>query len=303
MFILVLEQVIKFFCFMMLGFIFRKTGLLSSDTTKVLSKLEVNLFLPAVIFNSFSQNFTVANLKLNFLLIIVSICVVILSIIVSTILACFFTKDAYHRKVATYAMVVPNVSYVGIPLIMSLYGNDAVMRVLIFMIPNMIYTSTEGFRLLLDKKKRSLSTLLNMQFFAILVGILFGLLNLKIPKLFSEVITGCANCLSPIAMFLTGCVIAQFSFRKILSNLLVYKVVFTRMIILPFVFISLAKIMNLMPEIIFAIVAVQTMPTALNTVIFPASVGKDCNLGAGMACVSNILAIVLLPLLFHVFIG
>lgn len=287
---------------MMLGFIFRKTGLLSSDTTKVLSKLEVNLFLPAVIFNSFSQNFTVANLKLNFLLIIVSVCVVIISIIVSTILARFFTKDAYQRKVATYAMVVPNVSYVGIPLIMSLYGNDAVMRVLIFMLPNMMYTSTEGYRLLLDKKNRSFTSLLNMQIFAILFGILFGLLNFKIPSLVTEVITGCSNCLSPIAMILTGCVIAEFSIKKILSSLLVYKVVFARMIILPFVFISLAKIMNLMPEIIFAIVAVQTMPTALNTVIFPASVGKDCNLGAGMACVSNILAIVLLPLSFYLFL-
>ena len=302
MFILVLEQVIKFFCFMMVGFIFKKTGLLSSDTTTVLSKLEVNLFLPAVIFNSFSQNFTVANFKLNSILIIVSVCVVITSIIISTILARFFTKDAYQRKVATYAMVVPNVSYVGIPLIMSLYGNDAVMRVLIFMIPNMIYTSTEGFRLLLDKKKRSFSSLLNMQVFAILIGILFGLLNLKVPKLFAEVITGCANCLSPIAMILTGCVIAQFSFRKILGNSLVYKVVFIRMILLPVIFIWLAKLMNLIPEIFFTIVAVQTMPTALNTVIFPASVGKDCNLGAGMTCVSNILAIVLLPLLFHIFL-
>lgn len=302
MFILVLEQVIKFFCFMMLGFILRKTGLLSSDTTKVLSKLEVNLFLPAVIFNSFSQNFTVANLKLNFLLIIVSVCVVIISIIVSTILARFFTKDAYQRKVATYAMVVPNVSYVGIPLIMSLYGNDAVMRVLIFMLPNMMYTSTEGYRLLLDKKNRSFTSLLNMQIFAILFGILFGLFNLKIPSLVTEVITGCSNCLSPIAMILTGCVIAEFSIKKILSSLLVYKVVFARMIILPLIFISLAKFINLLPEIIFAIVAVQTMPTALNTVIFPASVGKDCNLGAGMACVSNILAIVLLPLSFYIFL-
>lgn len=302
MFILVLEQVIKFFCFMMLGFVFRKTGLLSSDTTTVLSKLEVNLFLPAVIFNSFSQNFTVANLKLNFLLIIVSVCVVIISIIVSTILARFFTKDAYQRKVATYAMVVPNVSYVGIPLIMSLYGNDAVMRVLIFMLPNMMYTSTEGYRLLLDKKNRSFTSLLNMQIFAILFGILFGLFNLKIPSLVTEVITGCSNCLSPIAMILTGCVIAEFSIKKILSSLLVYKVVFARMIILPLIFISLAKFINLLPEIIFAIVAVQTMPTALNTVIFPASVGKDCNLGAGMACVSNILAIVLLPLSFYIFL-
>lgn len=302
MFILVLEQVTKFFCFMMLGFIFRKTGLLSSDTTKVLSKLEVNLFLPAVIFNSFSQNFTVSNLKLNSLLIIVSICVVIISIIISTTLARFFTKDAYQRKVATYAMVVPNVSYVGIPLIMSLYGNDAVMRVLIFMLPNMIYTSTEGYRLLLDQKNRSFASLLNMQVFAILFGILFGLFNLKIPNLITEVITGCSNCLSPIAMILTGCVIAEFSIKKILSSLLIYKVVFARMIILPLIFISLAKFINLLPEIFFAIVVVQTMPTALNTVIFPASVGKDCDLGAGMVCFSNVLAIIFLPLFFHLFL-
>ena len=302
MFILVLEQVLKFFCFMMLGFLLKKARLLSSDADNVLSKLEVNLFLPAVIFDSFSKNFTVANFRLNSLLLIVSVCIVIISITVGSIFARLFTKDTYQRKVVAYTMVVPNVSYVGIPLVMALYGNEAVMKVLIFMIPLMIYTSTEGYRLLMDKEKLDCASLLNLQVVAMLAGMLFGMLNLGVPSMFEEVITGCSNCLSPIAMILTGCVIAQFSIRRILSNLLIYKVVLARMIILPLFLVFAAKGMDLLPDVVFTIVAVHTMPTGLNTVIFPASVGKDCYLGAGMACVSNLLAIILLPLFFHAFL-
>ncbi len=103
-------------------------------------------------------------------------------------------------------------------------------------------------------------------------------------------------------MILTGCVIAQFNIRKILSNLLIYKVVLIRMVALPLILIAAAKAIRLPAETYMTIVSVHTMPTGLNTVIFPASVGKESTLGAGMACVSNVLAVGLIPLFFYLFL-
>ena len=302
MFWLVLEQVLKFFCFMLLGFVFKKSGLLPADTTTVLSKLEVNLFLPAVVFSSFAQHFTVETFRLNAVLLLISACIVAASIAIGIVFARFTVKDPYHKKVVAYTLVVPNVSYVGIPLIMALYGNEAVMRVLIFMIPMLIYTNVKGYRMLMDKDTFSRKSFLNPQVIAMVVGMVVGLTQITLPHLANEVIAGCSNCLSPVAMLLTGCVIAGFDMKKIVSNLLIYKVVLMRMVVLPLLFILSAKALHFSSEILLTIVAVHTMPTGLNTVIFPISAGKECSLGAGMTCISNVLAIGLIPLFFYLFL-
>lgn len=58
---IVFEQLILLFMFMIIGFIFGKSKLIDQKQTKILSTLEVYLFLPATVFNAFSTNLTFTN--------------------------------------------------------------------------------------------------------------------------------------------------------------------------------------------------------------------------------------------------
>lgn len=70
------------------------------------------------------------------------------------------------------------------------------------------------------------------------------------------------------------------------------------MILFPLLLLTAAKWIGVPRDILLILVSVFTMPTGLNTVVFPASEGRNCHLGAGMACVSNILGIFTIPLFF-----
>ena len=44
------------------------------------------------------------------------------------------------------------------------------------------------------------------------------------------------------------------------------------------------------------------MPCGLNTIVFPKLIGENCEIGAGLALVSNVLAIFTIPLCVAVFL-
>lgn len=103
-------------------------------------------------------------------------------------------------------------------------------------------------------------------------------------------------------MLLTGSLIAEFHFRDILRDPLIYKVIAIRMILFPLVILGIAKLIGVSEGVLLIMTAVYTMPTGLNTVVFPASVDRDCHLGAGMACISNLLGVLTIPLFFSLFL-
>jgi len=48
-------------------------------------------------------------------------------------------------------------------------------------------------------------------------------------------------------------------------------------------------------------VVLLAMPCGLNTIVFPKIVGEKCDIGAGLAFVSNIAACITIPLVFALF--
>lgn len=112
-----------------------------------------------------------------------------------------------------------------------------------------------------------------------------------------RVLSDLSACVGPCGMVLSGCVIAQFSFREILREKLLYVVTLLRMAVVPLLAYGLGRLLALPRELLLLVICFLAMPTGVNTVVFPSTIGKDCHLGAGMALVSNPLAVLIIPLL------
>lgn len=302
MLLVTFQQVLKLFLFLLIGFLLRRFSVVPLTTSGVLSLLEVNLFLPCLTFLTFSQNFTLDKLGPNLTLMAISLVSLSLTILAGTFVGRRMSKDHYTQNLCVYSINVPNTGYVGTPLVLALFGGETLMRMSLFCLPLSIYTYTEGIRLLLDRRNTSLRSFLSPPLLAMFAGALFGMLQIPLPTVISEILTGYGNCMGPVAMLLTGCMIAQFHLHDILHNSLIYKIVALRMIVFPLAILAAARQIGLSREILVIMAAVFAMPTGLNTVIFPASEGKDCHLGAGMACISNALGILTIPLIFSLFL-
>lgn len=302
MFMLTLQQVLKLFVFMLIGFMLHRTKTLPDETASILSKLEVNLLLPCLTFRTFAENFTLEKLTSDPELLIIALISSLVTLIVGTLIGRHIGTDHYEQNVCIYSINCPNTGYVGTPLVLGLFGAETLMKMLIFTIPLVCYTYSEGYRLLTDKRGISIRNFIAPPLIAMFLGAFVGLLRIPIPAIFGDVISGCADCMAPLAMVLTGCIIAQFRFRDILRDPHIYEVVLLRMVAVPLVVLSIARLLDVSHEMMVLLAAVFAMPTGLNTIVVPASMNRDCHLGAGMTCVSNIFGLLSIPLFFAIFL-
>ena len=108
--------------------------------------------------------------------------------------------------------------------------------------------------------------------------------------------------MSPLAMMLTGFVVANFSFKKLASVKRIYLASVLRLVVLPLVFVLILKLLNTDPTVIMLTLCATAMPLGLNTVVFPAAYGGDTTPGASMALISHVLSIITIPVMFAIFI-
>lgn len=269
---------------------------------RLLSTLEVYVCFPCTVFKTFAANFTVKYLTEKYIWILISAVMLTSVAIVARKVSRKFSKNPYEQDVYCYTLVVPNTGYIGSALVGSLYGPAVLLNQMMFNLPVTFYTYTEGYRMLTGGKKMTLKRLVNPVIIALLLGCVVGVLSIRIPDVLMAVVNGSDNCMAPLSMILTGIAISEFDLRILLKNKMVYLMTFLRLIVLPFGMAFLAS-RFFSREIVLAVIMQYAMPCGLNTIVFPKLIGENVELGAGMALISNVAAILTIPLCVAVFMG
>ena len=141
---------------------------------------------------------------------------------------------------------------------------------------------------------------LNPMFLAMLVGMVIGLLNISLPDSITNVVTTLGNCMSPVAMLLTGITVAGIKFRETFTNVSIYAVSLIRLLAVPLAFIGIFALLPLPEDITVCAVCSLAMPLGLNTIVIPSAYGKDPSVASGMALISHLLSCLTIPLVFWV---
>ena len=289
------EQLILLLAFMSFGFFFGKSGLIDHSHAKVLSVAGIYLFLPCTIFNSFSKSFTPANLTQYAPLLLGSLAILLLLLLVARFVSPLLTRDSYERKVFFYSLIVPNYGYMGYAIAESLFGSDGLLELILFSLPVSVFTYTVGFAML-TKRPISLRKLLNTVNTAVILGILVGLTQIKLPNIATMFLNKSAACMAPVSMLLTGLTISEFDFKSLLLNRKSYLVCLMRLLVIPVCLLLLLRQITDNQLLIRTALLFYAMPCGLNTIVFPKLVGEDCTTGAGLAFLSNTLSMMTIPL-------
>ena len=295
---LTVAKVAMLLLFIATGYLLRKTGKLPENAGKVLSSLSATLFCPAYNLRNLWQNFTVEKIGQNAQVMGYGLLFTLLAIGLALLLARFLGKPGVERRSLAYAFSIPNYGYFGYPVIAGVFGEEFLAQVLVFIVPLSIATNTYGYLLFTPNGKLSWKRVFNPLTVGVLSGMVLGLIGLPAPGFIDDVLKGAGDCMSPVAMLLAGFVLGSFPLGKLLSGFRAYWLSMIRLVGIPAVFFAglwlcgARDIWLLLPLTVFA------MPLGLNLVVYPESQGMDASDNARMCCVSYILAIVVLPLVF-----
>ena len=147
-----------------------------------------------------------------------------------------------------------------------------------------------------------LKALINPMCIAMVVGMLIGFFGLELPDWIANTLTAAKGCMSPIAMLLTGIMVASAPIGKILKQKSVYLATFLRLLAIPAVLIAILAFIPFdasYQTLLICAVASVAMPLGMNTIIIPAAYGKDTTEAVGLTMVSHILSVATIPLVFY----
>lgn len=300
-----LNQMLVLFIFMALGFFLNKKRLLPLDDSVVLSKLETYAFVPCLVFSVFYKYCTVENFKQKWTYMLYGAAVMAVSLPIGIVLAKFFAKDGYLKKIYTYSFAVANFSFMGNAVVLGVFGERVLFDYMIFTLPLNLYVYSIGTASLIPAEKGgkiSVKTFVNPIFIALILGAVCGLLSVPLPKFITTAISSAGACMSPLAMLLTGFVIGEYNLKTLASDKKVYLASVIRLIILPSAFMAVLLLLKTDKDIIRVALCATAMPLGLNTVVFPAAYGGDTTPGAGMALVSHLISVITIPVMFSIFI-
>ena len=301
-----LNQMFVLFTFMALGYFLNFKGILPLNTSLALSRLETNVLVPCLVFNTFYKYCTIENISQKWSYIVYGTIITVVSIVLGIFLSKLFSKDNYLQKIYTYSFAVANFSFMGNAVVLGIFGEDVLFDYMIFTLPLCLYVYSFGTASLIPKKeennKFSLKVFLNPICMSMLFGAIAGLIGLPIPKFLVTAISSAGACMSPLAMILTGFVVANFSIKKLATVKRIYLASVLRLIILPFLFVLAFKLLKINDTVIMLTLCATAMPLGLNTVVFPEAYGGDTTPGASMALISHLMSIITIPIMFTLFI-
>ena len=293
------------FTFMALGYFLNFKGILPLNTSTAISRIETNVLVPCLVFNTFYKYCTVKNMSEKWLYIVYGVAIMVVSLLIGIFLAKFFAKEDYLQKIYTYSFAVANFSFMGNAVVLGIFGEDVLFDYMIFTLPLCLYVYSFGTASLIpkkDNKRFSLKVFLNPICISMLLGAFAGLSGLPLPKFLLTSIAQAGACMSPLAMVLTGFIVANYSFKTLAKQKRVYLASVLRLIVLPLIFVVVLKLLKTDETIIMLTLCATAMPLGLNTVVFPAAYGGDTTPGAAMALISHLMSIITIPIMFTLFI-
>lgn len=313
-FIATLQPMLTLFVCMAVGFILRKTNILSHDAGKTMAKLETWVFCPALNFSTMATFFSLATIKNHAVNVLFGVVTVTLSVLIAVPLAkCFARQKNAERGVYRYALAFANSGYVGDPVVLALFGDLALSYYKLFGLPITIMIYTWGISNLVpdgERKGSPLKKLLNAPTVGLLLGMVAGMTGLgaRMPVFLTSTLNSLKGCMGPVAMLLAGFTVANYDIKQMLLNKKVYVATALRLVVIPAIILSalfgikeLAVLLwnvTIGNAVLFLAFFAIATPLGLNTVVFPEAYGGDPKLGASMAMISHTLCVVTIPLLY-----
>lgn len=293
------EQLLVLYLFIFLGWLLGKRKKDAAEKSNVLSFLLVNLFFPCKLFLNYANHFTVSYLRQNYMTLFISSGILLILVLLGSLLPRLLTKHSYERKVYSYNTTITNYAYFGYVLVEQVFGEAAMNNMMVFCIPCSLYCYTFGVSMLMDRKV-SFKSLLNTITVSIALGIIWGLLQLPLPRVAETVMRNASSSVGPVSMLLVGLVLSSFSAKDLLPHWNAVAFCLVRLLLVPLAVFGICKGLSCLmplPEAVYPYaVLMACMPCGLNPVVFPKLIGQDCRLGAKLILLSSILSCATIPL-------
>lgn len=308
LFLTSITSIIPIIAIIVLGYILQVKGWFGDAFGPNLSRLIMNVALPASIFVSVMKYLTLDKLISLSGGLLYTFVAFILGYIVAYIAVMVFKVRPGRRGTMINTFVNANTIFIGLPLNVALFGDQALPYFLIYYITNTISTWTLGVYLMTSDSKSGQSKetskfdwkkLLPAPLVGFLVALLFLILRISIPDFATNTLTYVGNIVTPLSLIYIGIVLAKAGLNTITFDKDTIVTLVGRFILAPLIMLLVLKFFAPNMETVeFKTFMIQSATPALAVLPILANQGKgDVEFSTNVVTLSTVLFIVVIPIL------
>ncbi|MEG0254260.1 MAG: AEC family transporter [Vagococcus sp.] len=253
----------------------------------VFSKLVLNITLPLNMFLNMTQKFT----KAEFLELFKGIALPFVSILVTFLISFIYTKvtkvPVTRRGAFMTMFTAANTIFMGLPVNMAVFGEKAIPYALLYYMCNTTFFFTIGIILIAGDNpeikmnqarfsfKKLMKQLLSPALMGFVVGILWLLTGVPVPKPLFDFSTYVGGMTTALSLFVIGIIIYQTGIKNLKMNKDVAGVLIGRYLISPLIVYLLSFLIPVPPLMLKVFILQSAMPVQNAMPILARGYGAD----------------------------
>lgn len=294
------KKIVSLFLVMFMGVVLVKCGVIRAEESKSISIVSLYLIMPCVILSAFQVECT-PQVRDGLMLAVGAAVAVHIGLIV---LVTLLKRPLRLDEVEQTSIIYSNAGSLIIPLVTAILGKDWVIYSSAFVSVQLILLWSHAKAVICGEKKLDLVRIVtNVNMIAIFGGIFLFVTGLRFPGPVQDAVDSVGAMVGPAAMLVTGMLIGNMDFKKVLSYRRLALIVPLRLLIMPalvLVFLKYSGIAGLVENggMILLVTLLATITPSASTITQMAQVyGKDADYASAINVTTTLLCIVTMPLM------
>lgn len=293
----VIQQMLVLFAMMAVGYVSYRLNWLDDAACSKLSTIIIQVLNPAVIINGVlgkDSSEAGALIGQNLLLIVIMfVFLILVSHLVAALLRVPKTEKNQYRLMTIFA----NVGLMGIPVVSSIYGSEALIFVSFYILVYNVLIYTLGVYLAgggggkLEWKK-----ILNTGVISCLIAAALFAFRVETPEPVNTFMNYMGTAAIPLSMFVIGASVAQADVKSIFGNPRLYLFALLKMVGLPLLGMLLIKPFSFDRTLVGIFMIMLAMPVGSIVSMMVEEYGGGDTIGSHGVVLTSVLCVVTLPI-------
>lgn len=293
-------QIISLFLIMVVGYIMYKRNVIDDAATVRYTKLIMNISLPSQIITAFVSNQGIVSNREVITVFGITFVAYAVYAIIGMIFVFITRVPKKQRGTYMFMTMFGNVGFMGFPVISAIFGDEALIYAVIFMVVFNVLVYSIGILLINTNEENSgfnIKKLVNMPFIAAVLSIILYFANIKLPDMVMTSFNFMGNITTPVAMLILGATVATMPIRELFDEWRIYLFIIVKLAIMPLVAIALMQFVNVSELIRGTVIVLSATPVATNATMLAIEYGGDTKLTSKGIFFTTILCMLSIPLL------
>lgn len=300
-----IEKMLVLFFAMAAGFVCGKRGWLDDTANRTISRLVVMLTNPMLALSSVMGKERLMSNRQVLALTGISFALILSYMLLSRVVVRLLHAEDADRGLLRFLFSFCNISYIGYPVVQSLFGMDASFYVTVLVLCSQLIMWSYGIHLVSGhgKFRWQWSILKNHCLIASSTAYILYLTGLKVPNVLASACSFLGQTTSPLIMLITGSALALMPLKNVFTNGRLYAMYAIKLVVLPVCAYFLLR--NVLSDglLLGVIITFLCIPSATNATNIAYLYGGNHELASSGVMLSTLLSMFTLPALMQLLFG